>query len=323
MPLHRAAYNVDDAAVKVLLKFKADPNATTCDNRTPLHKVAIGVGMQVGQGVMSVQGVRQLDESTARAWLSAKSIKVATALLQARADPDIQSGSMDPQRHKNGETALHVAVALGNSCLADAMLQYGADMNIQSATGLTPLDAAEGMAFERIPGMRDSLGAAAATQRLYSLRLHLAQDPKDASAMALMSQMGAAADSYAMFQGSLRLAAEQALSRGWFADEESVPADAGVDMSKQDQILFTPESSSEGSSGVLVKLIGLRGRPDLNGVSGTLLTYMESRGRWQVSLQSSSQTLSINPVNVQTNGLFTRSCGMSERSRMLGRWEGL
>ena len=195
MPLHRAAYNVDDAAVKVLLKFKADPNATTCDNRTPLHKVAIGVGMQVGQGVMSVQGVRQLDESTARAWLSAKSIKVATALLQARADPDIQSGSMDPQRHKNGETALHVAVALGNSCLADAMLQYGADMNIQSATGLTPLDAAEGMAFERIPGMRDSLGAAAATQRLYSLRLHLAQDPKDASAMALMSQMGAAADS--------------------------------------------------------------------------------------------------------------------------------
>ena len=84
----------------------------------------------------------------------------------ARANPDIQSGSLDPQEARHGETPLHIAVALGRHELAQTLLHGGADTNLLTKTGVTAMDSAAGRGVQWLPGCRSETGAAQVVELL-------------------------------------------------------------------------------------------------------------------------------------------------------------
>jgi ankyrin repeat protein len=102
-PLYAAAGNQDPAIVKKLLAAGADPNAALLSGETPLIEAA-------GRG----------------------NLETVRALLAAKADPNGKDG-------KGGQTALMWAVQQGQVPVVEELLRAGADVNIASKSGFTPL----------------------------------------------------------------------------------------------------------------------------------------------------------------------------------------
>jgi cytohesin len=102
-PLYAAAGNSDPAMVKKLLAAGADANAALLSGETPLIEAA-------GHG----------------------NLDTVRALLAAKADPNGKDG-------KGGQTALMWAVQQGQDPVVEELLRAGADVNLASKSGFTPL----------------------------------------------------------------------------------------------------------------------------------------------------------------------------------------
>ena len=97
--------------VELLLRFNADPNVKTSGGHTPLYCVA--------NECRGIEGGN-----------------VVRALVRAGARVDARS---DAKRC----TALHMAARRGNTEVTAALVDCGADINVQDKTGVTPLQRAK------------------------------------------------------------------------------------------------------------------------------------------------------------------------------------
>ncbi|QOD38874.1 ankyrin repeat domain-containing protein [Candidatus Wolbachia massiliensis] len=101
--LHKASYNGDTKAVKLLLKLKVDVNAVTKCNRTPLL-LAVKKGHT----------------------------KIVKMLLEVKANMNICE--------QQGYTPLHLAVQKGYFDIAQLLIEKGADLNVKCNDGYTAID---------------------------------------------------------------------------------------------------------------------------------------------------------------------------------------
>mmetsp|Transcript_113151 Transcript_113151/g.205789 ORF Transcript_113151/g.205789 Transcript_113151/m.205789 type:complete len:732 (+) Transcript_113151:191-2386(+) len=157
-PLLRASFHLNVDMTRALLSARADANTTSSDRRTALHKVAISDFTRFGLSCAEFSDERSTNIR--------KSVEVAKLLLGARADLNIQSGTLDPSEARQGETALHVAAALGRHELVEILLKGGADTNLLTRSGLTALDNAAGRGVQWMPGFRSESGAAKVVEQL-------------------------------------------------------------------------------------------------------------------------------------------------------------
>ena len=112
-PLHQAADNSQAKLVKLLLKYKANPNSQQngkpyLDGNTPLHQSAF-----------------KGDE------------RIVSILISNNADPNIQNFVF-------GKTSLHYAVEYGHEEVVKILLNADANKNIKDNTDRSPLDIAQG-----------------------------------------------------------------------------------------------------------------------------------------------------------------------------------
>ena len=96
-----------------MLKDGADPNELDANHRSPLHE--------------AVDSHAETDDS-----LSYESVN---RLLEGGANPNLQDAYL-------GHTALHRAIHVQSSLIAERLLQSGADPNLRDSDGDTPLHAA-------------------------------------------------------------------------------------------------------------------------------------------------------------------------------------
>eukprot|EP00449_Zooxanthella_nutricula_P057365 CAMPEP_0198560406 /NCGR_PEP_ID=MMETSP1462-20131121/93908_1 /TAXON_ID=1333877 /ORGANISM="Brandtodinium nutriculum, Strain RCC3387" /LENGTH=128 /DNA_ID=CAMNT_0044291271 /DNA_START=24 /DNA_END=407 /DNA_ORIENTATION=+ len=107
--------------------------------------------------IQSGQGETQLN-SRDRGIQSQRVVDLANMLMSAT-DANNQSGAMDPQEARQGETPLHVAAAMGRHELAAVLLQASPDVNLVTRSGLTAMDNAKGNGCGWQPGWRSECGA--------------------------------------------------------------------------------------------------------------------------------------------------------------------
>ena len=111
--LHASAASCDLNQVDRLLNDGADPNELDANHRSPLHE--------------AVDSHAETDDS-----LSYESVN---RLLEGGANPNLQDAYL-------GHTALHRAIHVQSSLIAERLLQSGADPNLRDGDGDTPLHAA-------------------------------------------------------------------------------------------------------------------------------------------------------------------------------------
>jgi len=118
-PLMRAARAGDTAAIRLLLDAGADAKRTTKDGNTAL---------------MFAAGVGYRDKNTRGAERDAlESVKIF-----------VSAGFDVRQRNSREETALHGAADRGADTIVQYLVDHGAELNVKSKQGFTPLDVAMG-----------------------------------------------------------------------------------------------------------------------------------------------------------------------------------
>ena len=118
-PLMRAARAGDTAAIRLLLDAGADAKRTTKDGNTAL---------------MFAAGVGYRDKNTRGAERDAlESVKIF-----------VSAGFDVRQRNSREETALHGAADRGADTIVQYLADHGAELNVKSKQGFTPLDVAMG-----------------------------------------------------------------------------------------------------------------------------------------------------------------------------------
>jgi cytohesin len=110
-PLHSAAWFGDLEMVQVLIDYKADINARTKNNWTPLHEASEGRSI-------STQNIPRLPD-------------VARLLLERGADVNVLD--------EDNVTPLHVAARNGRVGVVRVLLEHGANVGAEDKEGGTPL----------------------------------------------------------------------------------------------------------------------------------------------------------------------------------------
>ncbi|HLH16294.1 MAG TPA: ankyrin repeat domain-containing protein [Bryobacteraceae bacterium] len=126
--LHDAAGHADLRMLELLLRLGADPNDRTAGGHTPLYCVA--------------------NQSTSGGG------DVVRALVQAGAQVDTPCGAKRC-------TALHMAARRGNTEVAEALLDCGADIHARDSAGVTPLGRAKNCRKTAVASLLVSRGARA------------------------------------------------------------------------------------------------------------------------------------------------------------------
>jgi truncated hemoglobin YjbI len=149
--LHGAAAAGSFATVELLLRLGADPNSTDTGGHTPLYSVANECKMP---GAASV--VRVLVEAGARVD-ACDGVKHCTALHMAarRGNREVAEALLDfgagiEVRDSVGETPLRRAVNCDKPDVATLLLERSADMHSKGSKGLTPFLAARSTAMRRV-----------------------------------------------------------------------------------------------------------------------------------------------------------------------------
>jgi len=118
-PLMRAARAGDTAVIRLLLERGADPKMTTKDGNTAL---------------MFAAGVAYRDKNTRG------SESDALAAVKIFADAGLDLSPVNAR----GETALHGAAERGADTIVSFLVEHGAELNVKTKPGFTPLDVAMG-----------------------------------------------------------------------------------------------------------------------------------------------------------------------------------
>ncbi|MCO5565167.1 hypothetical protein L7F22_018840 [Adiantum nelumboides] len=136
-PLHVAAANGFFECVQTLLLYGADPNNQDDDGNVPLWEAIQGRHKSVTE-LLWKQGARLATEKEGDFMCRAVEIgdlAILEDLIKYGTDINVQNS--------DGATALHVAVANGNSEVASFLIDQGANLEIRDARGLRPSDLAE------------------------------------------------------------------------------------------------------------------------------------------------------------------------------------
>ena len=116
-PLMRAARAGDAAVIRLLLETGADPKLTTKDGNTAL---------------MFAAGVGYRDKNTRGSERDAlEAVKIF-----------VDAGLDLHQVNTRGETALHGAADRGADTIVQFLVDHGAELNVKTKQGFTPLDVA-------------------------------------------------------------------------------------------------------------------------------------------------------------------------------------
>jgi ankyrin repeat protein len=134
-PLQCAALHGDFEIVRVLLNYKADVNAQSDLDWTPIHYVSQGFPISV---------IPKICQS---------SRDVARLLLEHGADVNarISDGS--------GRTPLHVATEFDRAEVVRALLEHGANVGVEDSRGRTPFQIASAKGFDEIMKLLSEYGA--------------------------------------------------------------------------------------------------------------------------------------------------------------------
>jgi ankyrin repeat protein len=131
-PLMRAARSGDAAAMKILLEKGADPKLTSRDGTNAL---------------MCAAGVGYRDKNTT----GSESEALAALKVAIEAGLDLHAVNT------KGETALHGAANRGADTIVQFLVDHGAELNVKTRQGHTPLDVAMGKAtVAQLPVPHDS-----------------------------------------------------------------------------------------------------------------------------------------------------------------------
>ena len=125
--LHEASAQGNLRMVELLLRLGADPNVKTSGRHTPLYCVANECGVTGGGNIVR-------------------------ALVRAGAQVDAPS-------HAKHCTALHMAARRGNTEIAEALLDCGADIDARDKAGDTPLQRAKNCRKKGVASLLISRGA--------------------------------------------------------------------------------------------------------------------------------------------------------------------
>src|SRR4029077_20807517 len=139
---HEAAAAGNLAIVEQLLKLGADPNATDGGSHTPLYSVGNECAAGGGPVVSTlVEGGAQVD--------ACDGVKRCTALHMAarRGNTEVAAALLDcgadiEARDSLGDTPLRRAVNCSKTQVAAFLISRGADLSSRGSRGLTPLLAA-------------------------------------------------------------------------------------------------------------------------------------------------------------------------------------
>jgi ankyrin repeat protein len=136
-PLHMAGYYGQVDVAEVLLRHRAQVDATDIWGHTPLHQVTLGIGYYnyESSGMVS----EELKKYPGRVF------RLAQRLLESGADVNAQS--------QDQETPLHLASRLRLHDMARFLLKHGADVNAKNSEGKSPVQVAsrrKGKAMRRL-----------------------------------------------------------------------------------------------------------------------------------------------------------------------------
>jgi cytohesin len=153
-PLHKAVQSRDDSTaevVEILLQHGADPCIRNEDEETPLH---LASGGRITDSLLE-QGA----DPNAKNWAGETPLHYASqekpgsdadaekvsALLEKGADPSLSCHVDDYSVESDeGDTPMHVAAGDGNVEIARALLEAGADPDVDNKAGVRPIQKAAG-----------------------------------------------------------------------------------------------------------------------------------------------------------------------------------
>ncbi len=152
-PLMSAAVMGNAETVSLLLKHKADPNAMDSNGNTALWNAvqkqspATVRALLAGGANPDYQTVNGYPELVLAVANNAANQEVLAALIEAKANVN----ATDPE----GKTALHWAAEKNRKDLVELLVKAGADVNLRTKGGTTPLDYAKSSdtSARRSPGM--------------------------------------------------------------------------------------------------------------------------------------------------------------------------
>jgi len=169
-PLYAAASADRPAAVRALLEAGADPDALTDDGASPLHAAAVHAGPEVialladaGVDPNGLDGNSRapLHHAVRRGWASRIRDEMRKERWKLRTSALLEAGADLNVRTATGDTPLHLSIQLresaerGDTTALSWLVRAGADLNPRNEMGQTPLHAAR--ALHNLPAMRKLL----------------------------------------------------------------------------------------------------------------------------------------------------------------------
>lgn len=146
--LHDVAAGGNPALMGILLKLGADPNATDKFGHTPLYTLANSEGDGVQMLVKAGADVNAKERVKRCTPLHMAARRGNTRIAQALLD----CGADLEARDIAGDTPLRRAVNCGKANVAELLLRRGADRYSPGARGLTAVEAARGAAMTKLVG---------------------------------------------------------------------------------------------------------------------------------------------------------------------------
>ncbi|KAL7299617.1 hypothetical protein TKK_0007380 [Trichogramma kaykai] len=153
-PIHLALNHRRKAVCELLLSHGANPNLTSKDGLTPLHRICryhsnadfLELFFNSSKRPLQVNARDKFGNTPLHAAVHRKCLKMIEVLLRRGADPSLANKRgvtplllMVDGRDTSGRTLLHVVMDLGHLNLMEFLLKIGADPNAADNDGETPL----------------------------------------------------------------------------------------------------------------------------------------------------------------------------------------
>ncbi|XLS69373.1 hypothetical protein HN51_020396 [Arachis hypogaea] len=151
-PLHIAASKGNEKCISVLLEYDADPNIRDKEGNLPLFEALISGNDSIVKLLLEHGAVLEPADAGHLACIAVE--KNSMELLKRIC----QYGWDVTQPTHNGTTALHTAVCEGNLQMTKFLVEKGANIDLQDATGWTPRTLADQQDHDEIKCMFQKIG---------------------------------------------------------------------------------------------------------------------------------------------------------------------